>query len=380
MKVLQTIPDFGLKAGGTTTATYDLMVALRDNGFSVDLLTSDHLQAGDRIAGNGEPWIKVVKDDAIIYPFAYSNNFKKYLRHSNYDIYHTNGLWMYADHITAKIAREKCKKFVLTPHGMLYTHPLPDYSIKQKIALSLFFKKDIMLADCIHATCDQEMDVVRKFGYKGPIAVIGNPVSIPTDATLCTKEEKSGFVIGYLGRLHPRKLIENIFHAVSNMDIKDDVIIRIMGEGDDNYKSFLSLEAKRLNLRVQFLGFVSGAEKFKQLRSLSVLCVPSGFENFGMIIPEALISGTPVIASLGTPWKSLSDEKCGWWIDNSPNSLAKAINEAYKMPIDEMLNMGIRGRRLIENNFTFSTIADKMIWLYKWLNNEAKTPDFVYER
>ena len=52
---------------------------------------------------------------------------------------------------------------------------------------------------------------------------------------------------------------------------------------------------------------MQGREKYERLANIWTLFVPSAQENFGMIVPEALICGTPVYASLGTPWGELND-------------------------------------------------------------------------
>ena len=117
-----------------------------------------------------------------------------------------------------------------------------------------------------------------------------------------------------------------------------------MGKGSDEYEKFLQDEAVRLGLKnvVNFVGFVMGQEKYDRLTRLHALMVPSEQENFGMIVPEALICGTPVYASLGTPWQELETEQCGWWRDNSPESIAEVIMDVMSRSNDEILHMGAR--------------------------------------
>lgn len=154
-----------------------------------------------------------------------------------------------------------------------------------------------------------------------------------------------------------------------------------MGSGSPEYESFLRGEAKRLGIEnnVKFLGFVSGDEKFRQLAGLDALFVPSDMENFGMIIPEALLVGTPVMASLGTPWETLNTEHCGWWIDNSPESIAKVIDEISQSSSEQLCEMGLRGRDVVLSRFESSKVASSMYRLYKWLNGEAPKPEFIYD-
>ena len=71
--------------------------------------------------------------------------------------------------------------------------------------------------------------------------------------------------------------------------------------------------------------------------------VPSDFENFGMIVTEALSVGTPVMASLGTPWEELNTIGCGWWIDRTPENIAQVMRQVMEMSIPELLAMGERG-------------------------------------
>jgi glycosyltransferase involved in cell wall biosynthesis len=385
MKVLQTIGGFGAKGGGTSTCTYDLLISMHQSvsGADVDLLTPSVTDPSDRIMSNGEQWIKVVDNDYRT-PLSISKNMVDFLQQSNYDVYHTNGMWMHINHITCSVARSKNKPYVITPHGMLYPEALARSAWKKWPLRKLWFDRDIREAGCIHATCQDEMKHLRTLGYKGPIALIGNPVCVP----LCTSEfigyrnhKPDGLIkLGFLGRLHPRKHVEKILQGVALIQDKN-IEIYIMGKGDDSYEEFLHNEVLRLGLgdRVHFLGFLNGREKFEQLSKITALFVPSDIENFGMIIPEALIVGTPVMASLGTPWEALNIENCGWWKDNSPESIAEVIEEIKDLSPDQLYAMGARGREYILKNFAADRVATQMYSLYQWLNGDSDKPDFVYE-
>lgn len=50
---------------------------------------------------------------------------------------------------------------------------------------------------------------------------------------------------------------------------------------------------------------------------------------------EALSQGTPVIASLGTPWKSLDIYKAGYYVSHEPQSLVFAIENLISLSDDE---------------------------------------------
>ena len=389
MNVIHTIASTGAKWGGTTTATIDLLSAINNLSLQhedtvklVSIALPDNCDDTD-LALNFS-WYERVPFDCKT-PYRYSRNLREYLSEKRYDIYHANGMWLDDTHATCATARKLGRPYVITPHGMLYPEALKRSAWKKWPLRMLFFDKDIREASCIHATCEAEMRHIRALGYQGPIAVIGNPVVCPAIAdTLlaqrsflgCSRPKK----LGFLGRLHPIKKAESLLYGVALRPEKDLEVI-IMGSGSPEYESFLRSEVKRLGIenKVNFLGFISGDEKFRQLAGLDALFVPSDMENFGMIIPEALLVGTPVMASLGTPWESLNTERCGWWVDNSPESIAKVIDAISQSSSEQLRKMGLRGRDLVLSRFESSKVAVSMYSIYKWLNGEAPKPEFVYD-
>lgn len=379
MKILQTIPEFGANSGGTSTCTYDLVDTLNRLKCSTDILTLQSTDLTDRLMGNGEQWIKALPSDGIT-PFGFSNNLSNYLNLFNYDLYHTNGLWMYCNHITASIARNKRKPYIITPHGMLYPQALARSAWKKRLMMFLCFDKDIRKADCIHTTCMQEMIYFRDLGYRNPVAVIANPVQIPEYINEI-KPQRDKQRIGFLGRLHSRKNVKKLIEAWASLGkVTQNAELYIMGKGDESYEADLKKLVQTLGLtNVVFTGFVSGRKKFEELASLTALFVPSDFENFGMIITEALIMRTPVMASLGTPWEELNTHHCGWWVSNEVSSIAETMLRALSLSEEERDAMGTRGRQLVETNYSSTQVAMKMKQLYTWILNGGPKPEFVYD-
>lgn len=387
MKVLQTISDLSAKSGGPSTCTLDLLNGLSDIHAEVDLLTF----SSDDILGKGNSWLKEVSNDTKM-PLDISKNIRKALLESDYDLYHANALWQYSSHITCKTARSKNKPYILSPHGMLYPTALAIKRWKKIPMLKLWFNKDIMQASCLHATCIPEMEHCRTFGYKGPIAVIPNAVVLPEGVELKDRncrDAKGRKLIGFLGRLHPIKKIEQVLYAMDKLQseglkIGECLSFQIMGKYDDDYEQWLKEEVKKLGLEqcVEFVGFVSGKEKYDRLAKLSALMVPSAQENFGMIVPEALISGTPVYASLGTPWSELNEHDAGWWKDNNPSTIAEVIKEILYLSDEELYQKGKNGRKLIEEKYEQHKVACMMKQLYEWIVKDkmdiSLKPWFVY--
>lgn len=376
MQILHTIPSLSLKSGGTSTCTYDLLTALNMFSCQTDILTLDVNNDTDKLIGQGESWMKVQPFDAKT-PFKVSHNLKQFLQDEDkYDLYHTNGLWLYCNHITASIARKKGKPYLISLHGMLYPQALSRSSWKKVLMRKLCFDNDLEQAACIHATCMEEMKYYRLLGFKNPVAVIANPVVLPDKETTSKKDDI--FRIGFLGRFHPIKNLDILIKAWALLDSKEWELV-LIGNGDNNYVTYLKSLITNSNIsNISFTGFLQGREKREMIATLRYLILPSRSENFGMVVPEALIQGIPVIASKGTPWEELNTHHCGWWVDNDVDTLASTIREALNTPEEERIAMGERGKQLVKDHYSVEIVAGKMKRLYEWILNGGKNPDFVY--
>lgn len=375
MKVLQTIGSLNAGSGGTSTCTYELVSAMNEAGSPVDLLTLRPQSSTERMLGE-DSFIKAYPYDAQT-PLAISHNLRRALAESNYDLYHTNGLWMDVNHVTCAHARKIGKPYIVSPHGMLYPQALAISFWKKKLMLTLGHRRDLEQAACIHVTCKQEMEHCRAFGLNQPIAIIPNPVQIPSYLSELRKSEDDIFRVGFLGRFHPIKNIESIIQAWATLK-PDKAELLLYGDGEPDYVASLKSMVHKLNApSVRLMGFVNGREKYEALAKLDVLCAPSYQENFGMSIAEALLAGTPVIASTGTPWEELNTHRCGWWGDNAVGNLCRCLQSAIVQK-EELIAMGERGRQLVLANYSSQKVAQMMATLYGWLLGKNIKPDFVY--
>lgn len=367
----------GVKCGGTSSCTYELIKGIRENGIDAEVLAFEPA-IDDHLIGDDIPiqTIPIPPNSRFLYSKAY----KKFLDNVQFQIFHANGLWQYPEYITSKIARKKEIPYLISPHGMLYPQALNKSALPKKVMLIMSLKKDLNKAAAVHATCMEEMLYLRNLGVKSPIAVIPNPIRISNEYILDASSTKDKLRIGYLGRIHTRKNVDRLIYSWEKLGYKvNHCELIIIGSGDDSYLHFLKDEVKRLKLsNVIFTGFLSGAIKNKTIKSLSYLVVPSDYENFGMIVPEALVKGIPVIASKGTPWEELNIYNCGWWVNNDVETLAATIDMAIDMSEDKRQEMGKNGQQLVKENYSVEVVAKKMIRLYNWILNGSEKPEFVY--
>jgi len=372
MKILNT-GTLNKTAGGPAMSTYLTLKGLLQQGVNAEIYCPPF--------HNESIELQTITTHICSHPlktkFAYSSTYKKEMEAlGNYDIYHAQGIWQYPTYALVDVARKKGKPYVITPRGMLYPQDIAKSNrIFKRLSLKLRLLRDLNQAACIHVTCHEEMKHCRELGITSPIAVIPNPIEIKEYPY---QKQDDIFRIGYLGRLSPRKNVEGLIYALAEQKDQSNIELLIIGGGDSVYEHFLKEEVKRLNLKnVRFTSFLSGEEKDKALASLSVLAMPSEFENLGNVILEGLVRGIPCIATKGAPWEELNTHQCGWWIEYNQEALNRTIEKAIHTPVEELKTMGIRGRKLMEDFYSIESISLKMKQMYEWIINPKDKPKFI---
>lgn len=375
MKVLH-IGTLDINAGGPAMSTYNTLYGLIQQGIDAEIIMYPLSKTGKLRGKNVKvhyakaPWE---------HKFAYSPTLKNEINAlGDYDIYHAQGVWQYPTYAIADVAKANKKPYIITPRGMLYPQDIQKSNKFFKLfSLKWRLLDDLNKAACVQVTCKEEMEHCRNLGVTSPIAIIPNPIEIKEYKE---KKEDNIFRLGYLGRLSPRKNVESLIYAFHDLgELTQNAELLIIGGGDEKYESFLKNEVKRLNLKnVKFTGFLSGKEKDKAIASISVLAMPSEFENLGNVILEGLIRGIPCIATKGAPWEELETYKCGWWIDFNQQAITQAVKDSISMTQNTLNIMGENGKLLIKQNYSINTIAQKMKSLYNWILNKSNTPEFVF--
>ena len=143
-----------------------------------------------------------------------------------------------------------------------------------------------------------------------------------------------------------------------------DLKVLIAGPGDcDDLLEGLSVEDRRA---ITQLGLVDELEKPNVYASGTVYVAPNtGGESFGIVLLEAMASGTPVIASdLAAFKRVLQDGECGKLFTNEDSdSLAQAVIELLNNDEEQDRLRAAGLARVVE--FDWDTVADEVIEVYK---------------
>ena len=260
------------------------------------------------------------------------------------------------------------KAVVISPRGELYESAL---EIKPKSkCLWIFFIKKIQSKINFHATNDYEANLIKRvFPKAKSVEVINNFIKMPT---IVKTPVENKFI--FLGRINPIKnisLLIDAFYLLSKNNRNANINLVIIGSArlpyEKKYFEELCFQVKKLGLgnRIIFKGHLEGKDKEKELASAKALVLPSKSENFGNVVLEALAQGTPVIASTGTPWKILDEEKSGFWVKPTVESISQAMQNILNLNEDEYKQSRKNCIALCKNNFDIESNIQLWIDYYK---------------
>ncbi len=242
------------------------------------------------------------------------------------------------------------KPVIWSVHGDLDPYMLRRSAWKKqpvKFFINAFLKKHVLF----HVTCDAEADYVAdNFGKEAETIQVPNFMEFPELLDL----EKENYLL-YIGRIDPKKAIENLITALhkSKPFMESDFVLKIAGNHNNPYGQKLANQIVELGLenRIEFLGHVAGKEKQELLARAYFQIMPSHTENHGIVVMEAMIQGTPAVASTGTPWEVLETEKAGFWVDNDPQTLTNTLENIFGLSEEEYKGYCKRARKVANEEF-----------------------------
>jgi len=162
--------------------------------------------------------------------------------------------------------------------------------------------------------------------------------------------------VGYVGRLEEEKGFRQFVEAVPLVRAEKREI-RFVVCGGGSLQSLLKKQT--LDREIDFLGLVPNDKMPIVMNELKLLVVPSFTEGFGRVILEAMVCGTPVLATGVEGVKALlSEGKTGFLLDrNDSLTIARKIVSLISSP-ESLQSVSIEARKYVEGNFTFDQRAD----------------------
>lgn len=169
----------------------------------------------------------------------------------------------------------------------------------------------------------------------------------------------------FLGRLHRRKGVDTLLHAISRLSPSQRMPLLIAGDGDER----LPLQSLAAELKiaetVHFCGRVEGQSKTWLLQHADGVVIPSrGWEAFPLVVLEAYTAGKPVIASRIPGLRDLvKSETTGLLFDE--DNAEQLANHLARVRQDASWRSATAQRcRDFARDYDWDTIAQRHIALY----------------
>ena len=395
MKVLCVSPSYwpAFQYGGPINSVHKLNKTLVKKGVDITVYTTN-VGLENEITINKQLNLDRIK---IIY-FSYSNffeflgqtgwQFSWEMRNAikdnikNFDLLYIPAIWNYPTAIATYYCRKYKKPYIIIPKGSLYPYTLNKKKWKKWLYYNLISKRDIKGASLIYYATKDEFEKVHSFlGLTNRSVVISNGIDLSEFNDLPKKDNfkknypflKDKKIILFLGRINWKKGLDILVKAFGKLaQDRDDVYLLIVGPDENGYINIVKkgLKSECALGKSFFTGLLKKEKKLEAFMGSDIFVLPSYSENFGIAVIEAMACNLPVIISnqVGIS-KEIESAKAGLIINTGHNELYDAFVKLLDNK-KESLEMGKRGRKLVEKYFNIEKVADKTIKVFEEIIDE----------
>jgi glycosyltransferase involved in cell wall biosynthesis len=302
---------------------------------------------------------RITKDPTHISPALWK---QLYITANEYDVIHIHSWWNILVMVAAKICLLKGANVIVAPRGMLSHYIFNSGSSKAKKLIHGLFGSKLLQKCYFHATAEAEYMECKLLipNWKG--FVLPNIIALP-DAPIIHRPNKV-FTLVFLSRVHPKKGLELLFKAISQLQF--DVVLKIAGDGEEEYIAQLKQLALQLNIgnKVQWLGWKKREEKFDELMQADLFVLVSLNENFANVVVEALHMGTAVLVSEDVALASfVKKQDVGFVSTLQIESIIENLTAAHTQT-EKLERIRRHGRKIIEDNFSEPVLIKEYVEKY----------------
>lgn len=284
----------------------------------------------------------------------------------DYDVVHIHALWTPILHRVSVRAHRNGIPVVWSPHGMLAPWAMAHKRWKKILPWYLYQRDDLRRASVLHVTSEMEAGWIRNLGFKQSPVVV--PLGTRLSSQVPPRHHKLKTIL-FVGRIYPVKGLDRLITAWSLLspDVRRGWQVKLVGPDQAGHMETLKKLTDHLGVSqdIVFTGSLYGEQLTVAYCEADLFVLPSFTENFGGVVVDAMSYGLPVIASKATPWQIIEKVQAGFWVSNEPQPLAAALKQAMALTDVERTSMGANGRQLVEREYTWPEIAEKMRAAYE---------------
>jgi glycosyltransferase involved in cell wall biosynthesis len=308
----------GAYAGGVQKMVFELAGAQRRAGATAEVWALNALRAGATEDHAGLTLRYFMPDDFL--GLAKSDRLESHLRAlAPGHVLHAHNSFHPLDLQVGAVAAARGFPVYYHPHGAFDPTLFPGWSfasLKKRLYIRCNARLNLNRSSGVFALTGSEEAQLRAQGFTAPITVIPNgvaPVAWPVSGPLSRLELRRAFrarhelpadaqVLLFVGRINPKKRIEDILAAFSALAARDERLHLVLaGAAEEAYGRGLRAAAARSAAadRIRWVGFLDEAGKPAAFAAADVFAHASLSEGMALAILEAMALGLPVVASRG---------------------------------------------------------------------------------
>lgn len=328
----------GYKAGGPIQSCANIIAHLNpDFDFYVVTRNTDFGDTQPYTSVEYNTWI-----NAGTYHVYYASEekinarFWKQILNDAYDVVYFNSLFSFKFTIQPLwiLQKQRSKRIILAPRGMLGAGALQLKSIKKKLFLMVVKQLNIFKDIVWQASTEMERVEIKTCFPKADISIALN---LPPKKSLSYhgREKKQNEIkLFFLSRISPKKKLLAALTYLNDIQPHYKIQFDIIGPVEDaiyweTCRKQIDLLKQKNNIEINVIGAIPNEALNVTLRNYHFMLLPTLNENFGHVIVEAFAAGCPVIISDQTPWRNLEAKELGFDISlNAPEKFTAAIEKA----------------------------------------------------
>ncbi|MGH9418989.1 MAG: glycosyltransferase, partial [Thermoanaerobaculia bacterium] len=288
------------------------------------------------------------------------------------DVVHTHGPYVYPSYAAAHAAFRHRKPLVYSQRGNFAAESIRFRAAKKRLYIAAVEKPIMKRAASLVALTEVERAAYRALNVRTPIALVPNGTFIPADRPDAPGRVHKRFkippdaqLILFLARLHPNKQPDRLMDAFMQvMNEFPRAVLMIAGPDEWEMEKAMRERAGPAGDRVLFPGMIGGEEKADVLARADLFCLPSVAEGFSNAVLEALASSTAVMLSPACNFPEVQDANCGVVVSDDPRAMAASLRALLADPV-HLRAMGVAGRRLVADRYSWDVITDRLVDLYR---------------